>query len=248
MEKIKKLLMTRDGRSFYIRSMSKDVHTQFGYIKAADIKKADVGDELVTNKGKKMFLLDAGFIDVYGKIKRGAQIVPRKDIGLILAETGVNKKSRVVDAGGGSGALTLMLANSVKEVVTYEIREDFYKIVDENVKFLGFKNVTLKNDDIYKGVAEKNVDLMTLDLPEPWLVIEHAAKALVPGGYLVSYSPSVPQMMDFVNEVLRNDNFLHVKSCEVMEREWEVHERKVRPKTQMIGHSGFLSFCRLIKR
>ena len=62
----------------------------------------------------------------------------------------------------------------------------------------------------------------------------------------MSYSPSVPQMMDFANAVNKDENFAHVKTSEILEREWEIDGRKVRPRSQQIGHSGFISFARRI--
>ncbi|MFC1800498.1 tRNA (adenine-N1)-methyltransferase [Nanoarchaeota archaeon] len=245
-KKITRILMTKEGKQVYVRDMTKDMHTQFGYVKAAELKKKE-GTQVVTNTGKKITLLKPGFIDLYKKIKRGAQIIPRKDMGLVIAETGINGKSKVVDAGAGSGACCCMIANLVKEVTTYELREDFHNIVKQNIDFLGLKNVKLKNQDIYEGIDEKNVDLVMLDLPEPWLVVKHAAKALKAGGFLVSYSPTIPQVSDFVKEIEASDNFIFLRSIEIIQREWEVDGRKIRPATrQGIGHSGFMTFTRKI--
>ena len=90
------------------------------------------------------------------------------------------------------------------------------------------------------------MDIITLDVPEPWNAVENCAKALKPGGFIVSYSPSVPQVADFVSSIKKNENFVYIKTVEISEREWEVDERKVRPKSQGIGHSGFLSFARKV--
>jgi len=130
--------------------------------------------------------------------------------------------------------------------VTYEIRDDFIEIVKKNIEFLGLKNIEIKKMNIYEEVEEKNIDVVTLDLPEPWKAIESCSKALKPGGFLVSYSPSVPQVSDFVNAIRQNENFVYLRTVEIFEREWEVEERKVRPKSQGIGHSGFLTFARKV--
>ncbi len=183
---------------------------------------------------------------MYKKIKRDAQIIPLKDIGLIIAETGMNKNSKIVDAGAGSGALACFLAHLCKEVVTYEIREDFINIVKKNIELLNIKNLKINNKNIYNGISEKNMDVVILDLPEPWKAIDSARKALNIGGFLVSYSPCIPQTMDFVNEINKDKNFVHMKTSEIIEMEWEIEERKVRPKSKGIGHSGLISFCRRI--
>lgn len=240
-----KILITKEGKKFYVKDLSKDYHTQYGFVKAMDLKKKD-GTKILTNTKKEMRIFTSSFADNYKKIKRAPQIIPLKDIGAIIAETGINKKSIVVDAGGGSGALACFLANIVKQVTTYEIRDDFYKIIVKNKEFLGFKNLKVKKKNVYLGIDEKNVDLVTLDLASPWNAIKPAEKALKIGGFLVSYSPTVPQVMDFVNAIKRTNNFMYTKTIEVIQREWEIEERKVRPKSQPIGHSGFLSFCRRI--
>lgn len=235
--------MDRKGNKFYVKDLNNDFHSKYGFFKKEDIKK---GKNIKSNLKNEFSVFDPSFIDVYRRIKRGAQIIPLKDIGLIVAETCVNSKSKVVDAGSGSGAIACFLANLVKEVVTYEIREDFIEIVKNNIKFLNLKNIKIKNKDIYKKIDEKDVDLVLLDLPEPWKALKSADKALKIGGFLVSYSPTIPQVMDFVNAVRKNKNFAYLKTSEIIEREWEVEERKVRPRSQAIGHSGFISFVRRI--
>ena len=246
MDSIKKILITRQGKKFYAKDLNEDLHTQYGFIKKDDLKKARDGDLLKSNTNKEFLVFSPSFIDLYRKIKRDAQIIPLKDIGLIIAETGINKESRVLDAGSGSGALACFLASIAKEVVTYDIREDFIEIVKSNVDFLGLKNLKIKNKNIYNEIDDKNFDVVILDLPEPWNALDNCSKALKIAGFLVSYSPSVPQVADFVNAVRKNQNFVYLKTLEITEREWEVEERKVRPKSRGLGHSGFLSFARKV--
>ena len=247
MDKIKKVLITKEGKKFYVRNIDEDLHTQYGFVDKSAIKKSKEGDFLQSNTKKGFFIFSPLFIDLYRKIKRDAQIIPLKDVGLIIAETGINRHSRVLDAGSGSGALACFLGGIAKEVVTYEIREDFIEIVKANINFLGLNNVHIKKINIYEKIEEKNIDVATLDVPEPWNAIENCAKALKAGGFLVSYSPSVPQLMDFVSAVRKNVNFIYLKTAEIIEREWEVEERIVRPKSKGIGHSGFLSFARKVR-
>jgi len=119
-------------------------------------------------------------------------------------------------------------------------------LLKKNIEFLGLSNVKIKNKNIYEGIEEKNRDLVVLDLPEPWKAIDAAKKALKFGGFLVSYSPTIPQTADFVNKINAEKEFVHVKTSEVIERNWEIDGRKVRPLSQQIGHSGFVSFARRI--
>ena len=237
----KRILLAGNGKKFFVKDIEKDFHCQYGFVAAAELLKRS--GTVKTNTGVSLAIVQPQFIDLYSRIKRGPQIVGQKDVGAIIAETGVGKNSIVVDAGGGSGALCMFLAHLCKKVVTYELREDFVKILEENKKSLGLKNIVIKNKDIYEGIAEKNVDLVTLDLPEPWKAIPAVEKALVSGGFLVSYSPSIPQVSDFV-EAIRKSSLIWVKTKEVLERKWEFEERKIRPFTQMFGHTGFLTICR----
>ena len=244
---VKKVLITGQGKKFFARSLDEDLHTQHGFISREDLKKAKEGDILKSNTNKEFFIFNPHFIDLYRKIKRDAQIMPLKDIGLIIAETGINKEAKVLDAGSGSGALACFLAAIAKEVVTYEIREDFIEIVRSNIGFLGLENIKIKNINIYNKIDDTGIDVVILDLPEPWNALKNCAKALKAGGFLVSYSPSVPQVADFVNAVRKSGDFVYLKTSEIAEREWEVEERKVRPKSRGIGHSGFISFARKVR-
>jgi len=244
MPEIKKILMTKNAKKFFVRDTNQDVHTQYGYIKKEDLSKSKDGEKLKSNTGDDFTVFSPFFSDLYRKIKRNAQIIPLKDLCFIIAETGISGKSTLVDAGSGSGALACFLANIAKKVTTYDIREDFIEVVKSNIKFLELKNITIKNKDVYQSIDEKNVDLITLDVPEPWLALDSCSKSLKPGGFLVSYSPSVPQVADFVNAVRKRNDFIHTKTSEIIEREWEVEDRKVRPKSISIGHSGFMSIVR----
>lgn len=242
-KELNKEVVIKKPRKYFIWDISKDFHSKDGIVAKKDLKKKD-GSKVKTNNKKEFSLLTADFMDMYKRMKRGAQIISLKDIGAIIAYTGVNKDSKVVDAGAGSGALACFLAHICKEVTTYEIREDFYKIAEENKKRLGLKNLKIKQKDVYKGISEKNLDLITLDLPAPWMVLSSVEKSLKTGGYLVSYSPTIPQVMDFVNVINKKDKFAHLMTIELIKREWEIDGRKVRPKTTQNVHTGFLSFVR----
>ncbi len=232
-------------RKYHIEDPSKDYHTEYGVVAKEDLAKKD-GSLIQSKKGREFILLTPNFLDSYKRIKRQPQTIPLKDIGLIIAETGIGKNSVVVDAGAGSGALSCFLANIVKEVITYEVREDFLSTVKENILALNLQNIKVKHKDIYEGIDEENVDLVTFDLPEPWRALKEAEKALKINGFLVCYNITVPQLIDFIEEVVKNKAFLHEKTIEVITREWEIDKRRVRPKTQMLGHSGFLTFVRKI--
>lgn len=232
-----------DNSKFLIKDESKDFHSKSGYIKSKEFKSKKA---VKTNKGKEFFILPTQFIDMYEKIKRGAQIISLKDVGAIITETGIDNQSRVLDVGAGSGALTCYLAHIVKEVFAYEIREDFAKITQGNIDYLGLKNVKLKIGDITKGIKEKNLDLITLDLKNPEDVVIHASKALKRGGFLVFYTPQVIQALNAVNKAIDSGNFVYVKTKEMGEREWKVKGRIAKPIEPLLSHTGFLTFLRRV--
>jgi len=170
-----------------------------------------------------------------------------KDAALILAYTGIEQGSLVVDAGTGSGFLAIFIANYIKpgRVVTYENNKKFIKVAKENIKDSGLsKFIKLKQKDITKGIDEKDVDLITLDLKDAEKVIVHAYKALKPGGWLVVYSPYIEQVISVFREIEKL-NFTQVKIVENVVREWQV-EKYTRPKTFGLFHTGFLTFARKI--
>ena len=115
--------------------------------------------------------------------------------------------------------------------------------MQKNIVLSGLTNVTLKQDDIYKGIKEKELDLITLDLPEPWQVIKPAEKSLKDGGYLVIYLPNLTQMQKFLVS-LKGSSFKVLETIELLERKWAINEQIMRPEFQMLGHTGFMAFCR----
>ena len=141
----------------------------------------------------------------------------------------------------------MFMARYVKEVISYDINDEHLALAKKNAEILGMKNITFKNGDIKKSIKDKEADLFVLDIPEPWQAVDTMTKALKIGGFLVSYSPTIPQTADFVNAVKEKENFMHIKTIEIIERKWEIEGRKVRPKGQEIGHSGFLTFMRKIR-
>lgn len=227
---------------YYIKDSSKDYHTEFGLIKAKDLKKK----KAKTNTGKEFFILEAGFIDNYRKIKRGAQIITPKDAGVIITETGIGKKSKVLEAGGGSGGLTVVLGNICGEVITYEQKKEFVKIIKENVEACGLTNVKIRNKNVTKRITEKNLDLVMLDMLNPEKVVEHATKSLKQGGFLAAYLPSVTQIVSFVKKIEKTKGLVLVKVLETIQREWKISGKIARPEFRMLGHTGFLVISRKI--
>ncbi len=252
----------RKSNVFYVKDTNSDFHTQYGYISKNNLKKKS--GIVKTNLGNEFFILEPNYRDLFNKIRRGPQIISLKDIGLIIEEAGINKKSFVVDAGTGSGALAIMLALISKKVVSYEIRKDFYNIALENKNLFGAKNLTIKNKSV-KEITEKNVDAIILDLPQPQDFIEEVSSSLKIGAYLITYLPNINQVERF-NEKIRalfneekpnakNSNketakkglkLIHLKTVELLKREWIIDAKRLRPESDMIAHTAFISFYRRV--
>ncbi|MFC2134626.1 tRNA (adenine-N1)-methyltransferase [Bacteroidota bacterium] len=222
---------------------SKDFSTQYGIIKKSDFKKSKI------KAGKELFyVIEPTFLDHYKQIKRLAQIISLKDIGPIIAHTGINRDSVVMDAGTGSAGLACFLAKIAKKVISYDINSEHQEVAKNNIENLKIKNIELKKGDVFKPAAikEKDIDVLILDVTEPWKAIKTAEKVLKTGGYVVSYSPSITQVQSFVKAL--SDKFLYEKSIEVIEREWTVKDLVLRPRMKELAHTAFLSFARKIQK
>jgi tRNA (adenine57-N1/adenine58-N1)-methyltransferase len=235
------LLVDEKGNTYMVKGES-DLHTKYGKVSASDIGSKSLGGYVESHIGHRFAVISPSMVDFIQKAKRGPQAVTLKDMGIIAAYTGIRTGSRVVEAGTGSGVLSLFIANIVhpENLVTYEVREDFASIADFNFKKAGVDNVTVKMGSIYDGIEETDLDVVILDLPEPWRVTEHAKKALRPGGYLVSYSPSIEQTKKFTDTL---SGFRH-DTIECVLREWDT--RVLRPHSRMIAHTGFITIARFL--
>ena len=226
-------------------SFGDKAYTETGVLDLGEIKKLEPGKEFEFNK-QKFKLLKPRFVDIFRSIKRGPQIVTLKDAAIICAMTGIGPGDKIVEAGAGSGALTIFLANLVRPggmVYSYEFREDFYKLAKENVENSELqKFVKLKNEDIYKGIGEKDIDVVVLDVPEPWQVIKHAREALVPGGFFACYVPTANQLIELAKQDW--SGFFDTFALEANLRFMNLKPEAVRPATKGLTHTGYQLFAR----
>lgn len=241
---MKRILVADDGRQFYVGNISKDFHTQHGFIRKSELKKKK--GIVKTNKGIELSIIEPSFIDAYKRIKRHAQIMTLKDVGAVIANTGITKESFVVDIGSGSGAMACYLGAVAKKVVTYDIDDRSIAATKENVKMLGLRNVKIKKKDACLGIDEKNADVIVVDINEPWKAMDNVYKALRVGGIIAVYCPNITQMLQVVNEA-KAKGLIILKSMELIEREWVLDGRRARPDFRGLGHTGFLSFMRKVK-
>ena len=222
------------------------VNTGHGTVSLSELIGKRFGENVATNHGDTLRILSANFADKFSIIKRGPQIITLKDAALIVAFCGIQCGDRVVEGGSGSGALTSFLANAVASegrVFSYELRDDFFELARSNVKRLGLADrVTFKRADLYAGIEEKELDAVILDVPEPWQVVNHAREALVPGGMLVSYVPTINQVEKFVLGL--GEGFFPPHTFESILRDYKVRDGATRPEFQGLMHTGFITIVK----
>ena len=214
---------------------SGDLHTSDGIIKEKDLE--NTKGKVLSHTDKEFQAMDANFLDQIKRINRGPQTLVAKDLGYILYHAGLSKDSLVVDAGAGCGLLAAILGKYAGKVISYDMNKEHLTLAEKNLKFLNINNVELKEGNVYEKIDEKDIDVLTLDLPEPWRVNLNCVKN---GGTIIVYLPSITQVTEFCNTTKE-----HVqKVVEIIEREWHVQGKKVRPKSEMLGHTAFLIILR----
>jgi len=198
---------------------------------------------------KKFWILRPSVMDKLVGLKRRAQIILPKDIAHIILYCSIQSGYNVLEAGVGSGSLTTAVASIVApngKVISYDTRKDFIEHAEKNLKTNGLdKYVKILERDVTKGISEKNLDAIILDIPNPWDAVDHAYKSLKVGGNLCCYSPLISQFEQTVNE-MRKHNFIEIKTFENIQREMIVGEHGTRPSFDMLGHTGYLTFGRKV--
>ena len=225
----------------------KTFHTHKGYIQLEALIGKEYGTRIASNLGLEFVALKPLLSDFVFKAQRRTQITYPKDVALIIMFSGIGPGSKVVEAGTGAGALTTALAHYVKpggRVYSYEVRPEFTETARRNLSRANLlDSVELKNKDITIGIDEVELDSVVLDLATPWLVIPHAYAALKGGGTLVSFSPTIDQVVKTV-EALQQSSFVDVQTVECMMRRMQTERGKTRPETLMTGHTGYITFAR----
>ena len=205
-----------------------------------------VGSTVVGSTGRRFLVLRPTFADVVLKMPRGAQVIYPKDLGGIVMAADIGPGCRVLEAGVGSGALSMAMLRAGAEVLGYELRADFAERAVANVAtWLGEASYRVELRDVYEGIGVLDLDRIVLDLPEPWRVVPHAATALRPGGTLLAYLPTINQTAT-LREVLARGPFALAETWEILRRTWHIEARSVRPDHRMVAHTGFLTVARRI--
>lgn len=229
--------------------LSKDLHLSHDIISKEELNKQG---KIKTKKDKEAYIFDASFTDNFNNLTRATQIINLKDAAVILAETGITDESIIFDSGSGSGGLALFLAKHAKQVYSFEIKEEHLDVCKKNKEFLNIKNVNFFNADIVNKEQVKEIikdikcDVFTLDVLKPVEAIDTIREFLKLGGYVVFYVTQLNQAKEVVNALDESDDFSVATCKEIMHREWDLHNKKYKPKGFTYNHTGFLVFARKI--
>jgi tRNA (adenine57-N1/adenine58-N1)-methyltransferase len=236
----RRLVTLREGGEF---------HTHAGVTPHADVIGQPEGVTVRSGSGARYVVVRPTLADFVLAMPRGAQVIYPKDLGALLMLVDVFPGARILESGVGSGALSLALVRAGAAVVGYEIRADFAATALKNVEAFGPSaagTYRVVERDVYDGIEESELDRIVLDLPEPWRVVKHAQTALRPGGILVSYVPSITQVVQ-LREAIDASPFSLASTIEVLHRSWHVQGQSVRPDHRMVAHTGFLTSARLMQ-
>ncbi len=237
------VLIDKVGRRHRVRLKAGERHSiHSGLILHDDLIGRPEGVIVTTQMGARL-------LAVTGR-RRQTQPVYPKDLGAILVGADINPGARVLEAGTGTGALTLAAVRAVGPlglVVSYEVREEFLEAARRGiVETLGSvpSNLELKLGDVFLGVEERDMDRVLLDLAEPWQAVPATKAALRPGGIVFAHCPNVSQVQRFFDCLREVKGFGMLEVYELLQRGWTVRGRSMRPSHRMVAHTGFLCFAR----
>jgi tRNA (adenine57-N1/adenine58-N1)-methyltransferase len=203
----------------------------------------------ITIGGRPYLVLRPSTVDLLTAVQREAQTIGPKDLASLLLYADVRPGSHVVEAGSGTGSLTLALARTVGPtgaVVSYDLRPKATAMARRNVERAGLGGVvSWREGDVRGRIPERDQDAVFLDIPDPWAAVGTAWDALGACGHLASFSPNMEQVKETVAAIGRKP-FVDVRTIELIERDMEVRDVGVRPSFAALGHTGYLTFARKV--
>ena len=242
------LISRKDRKSFLlILQTDKKLGAHYGVIMHLDIIGQPYGSLVYSHLGAEFLVLIPSTSSITHRIKRKSQIIFPKDLGLILLRLSIQPGQEVIEAGTGSGALTLTLARAVGtngKIYSYDMRADMQKLAEENLRLVGMnKHVDLKTRDISEGFDESDIPAIFLDVPNPWEYLEQVHNSLRNGGFFGALVPTTNQVTKLL-EALKQFPFGELEVVEIMLRNYKIAPARLRPSDRMVGHTGYLIFAR----
>lgn len=238
----------------FVLAPGEHFHTNKGLISHDDIIGRTEGIIVANTGGIDFQVFRPRYEDFVLSMPRGAAVVYPKDSGLIVTLGDIFPGATVVEAGVGSGALSMALLRAVGpngSVHSFELREEFATIAAGNIAdfFDGEPdNWAVTVGDLAQTLPQTfgpgSVDRVVLDMLTPWNTLEAVSEALTPGGIVIAYVATVPQLSRFVEALRATGRFAEPESMEAMVRGWHVDGLAVRPDHRMIAHTGFLIMAR----
>ena len=230
-------------------------HTHKGRIFHDDLIGHLEGSVVTTDRDVAYLALRPMLSDFVLSMARGAAIIYPKDAAQIVSLADIQPGHRVMEAGVGSGALSMSILRAVGEqgsLASLERREEFADIARANAE--AFFGRPLQQWSIEVGDFEDlatahpvgSVDRVVLDMLAPWECVEAVSHVLIPGGVVAVYVATVTQLSRVVEAVRGSGRFTNPESLEVLLRPWHVEGLAVRPEHRMIGHTGFLMTARAL--
>jgi tRNA (adenine57-N1/adenine58-N1)-methyltransferase catalytic subunit len=242
----------RDRRHLVVLRAGAEWHTHKGVLLHDDVIGQPEGRAIRTTGNMELIILRPTRSEYITKMKRGAQVVYPKDQAMIVSLADIRPGMTVVEAGAGSGALTLALLDAVGptgKVISFERRDDHLPDAIRNVEtWHGGRpdHWEVHLADIADNLAGLRPHRVVLDVLEPWAIVDAAGQALAPGGILLTYTPTVTQVMR-VREVLEADGrFADLHTQESLVRPWDLDGLAVRPAHRMVAHTAFLTTARRV--
>ncbi len=235
------MLFDSKGRRYLVSLENKgEFHTHAGIVAHELILGQEEGTTVRSNHGARYIAVRPTLAELVLKMPRGAQVIYPKDLGPILIMADIFPGARVLEAGLGSGALSMTLLRAGADINGYELRPEFAARAVANVTgFLGqaaLEHYHVEVRDVYEGISEKGLDRVVLDLPEPWRAVKHAAEAL--GQRHPCFLPSVHHPGHHVAGGADRSRLCHGGDGEVLSRSWHIEGQSVRPDHRMVGTPG----------
>lgn len=243
------IMFDRKHRSMMVFPLpGKRLSTQAGAVDSELLLGQQPGARILTMKGEALHCYRPTLEEYVLLMPRSAAIIPPKDIGYILTMGDVFPGAHVVEAGIGSGALTLSLLRAVGEkgrVSAFELRPDHLNNAVKNIERWPERDLinrlTATKADVIDGLKSlQRVDRVFLDVPEPWPIVSAFTDALKPGGIVVCYLPTMRQVDQLVLTMMDEPRLAYPEVAEVILRPWMADRTRLRPVMRMVGHSGFL--------